>query len=394
MALGPTPRTPAQIAHSRAGLSERLRERRAEIEEAVLTRAHALGQESESTDLAYRQGLRAAVSVAIDFAIEVIECGEEAPPAPPPLLLAQARLAARNGVGLDTVLRRYSAGYVLLSDFIVEEAGRSGIPSEALRGLGGIQAVLDAVLEAVSAEYVAEKGRRSAGREERLARRIERLLAGEPMDTSQIAYDFDARHLGALARGEGALEALQESARRFDRRLLVLRREEATVWAWLGGRDPIEREELDRHLHANWPARATLALGEPGEGLADWRLTHRQAEAALAVALRGPERFVHYRDVALLAAILKDELLATSLRQLYLEPLEAERDGGEVARETLRTYFASGCNVSSTAAALGVKRHTVTNRLRATEEMLDRPLGTCSAEIEAALRLAQLTVSA
>ena len=33
--------------------------------------------------------------------------------------------------------------------------------------------------------------------------------------------------------------------------------------------------------------------------------------------------------------MLQDELLATSLRKIYLTPLEAGRDGGEVARETL-----------------------------------------------------------
>ena len=43
--------------------------------------------------------------------------------------------------------------------------------------------------------------------------------------------------------------------------------------------------------------------------------------------MRGPEPFVRYVDVALLAAVLQDDLLATSLRKLYLEPLEAERDG-------------------------------------------------------------------
>jgi DNA-binding PucR family transcriptional regulator len=89
----------------------------------------------------------------------------------------------------------------------------------------------------------------------------------------------------------------------------------------------------------------------------------------------------------LLAAVGRDELLAGSLRQLYLAPLEQTRDGGRVARRTLRAYFRAERNVSSTAAALGVDRRTVTNRLRAIEELLGRPLGSAATDLEIALRL-------
>jgi hypothetical protein len=93
-----------------------------------------------------------------------------------------------------------------------------------------------------------------------------------------------------------------------------------------------------------------------------------------------------YADVALLASILRDDLVATSLHKLYLEPLERARDGGKVARETLRAYFAAERNISSTAAALGVDRRTVRNRIRAIEELLGRPLKGSVAELEIALR--------
>lgn len=56
-------------------------------------------------------------------------------------------------------------------------------------------------------------------------------------------------------------------------------------------------------------------------------------------------------------------------------------------RETLKAYLATGLNVSSTAAALGVNRRTVTRRLRSVEESLGRPLETCVADLEVALRL-------
>jgi DNA-binding PucR family transcriptional regulator len=130
-----------------------------------------------------------------------------------------------------------------------------------------------------------------------------------------------------------------------------------------------------------------VTVGEPGEGLAGWRFSHQQAKAALPIAERRGKPVLRYADVAVLASIARDDLLATSLRRLYLEPLEGTRDGGRVARETLRAYFDAERNVSSTAAALGVDRRTVRNRLRGIEELLDRPLTGSLADLEIALRL-------
>jgi DNA-binding PucR family transcriptional regulator len=147
---------------------------------------------------------------------------------------------------------------------------------------------------------------------------------------------------------------------------------------------------LERRSAGVWPEHLPLAIGEPSQGPAGWRLTHRQAQAALLIALRSSEAIVRYSDVAVLASMLQDELLTASLRQLYLEPLAVGRDKGRALRETLRAYFAAERNISSTAAALGVNRHTVTNRLRVIEDRLECPLGSCAMEIDAALRLENL----
>src|ERR1019366_2130810 len=134
----------------------------------------------------------------------------------------------------------------------------------------------------------------------------------------------------------------------------------------------------------------SLAIGEASVGIDGWRLTHRQAQAAMLVALRRPQRITWYSDVALLAAVLRDQELARSLVEVHLSPLEDQKDGGAVARRTLRAYFAAGCNAATAAAALGVNRHTVERRLHTVEEKLGRLLHTCHAELEVALRLDEL----
>jgi hypothetical protein len=294
-------------------------------------------------------------------------------------------------VSLDTVLRRYFAGHSLLEDFLLEEAEAEGEldPAELKRILRSQAALADRLLAAVSDVYSEEANCRRHSAQRRRAERIERLLAGEPLDTADIAYDFGGWHLGMLTSGPGSQELPKSLAGPLQCRLLSVPRPEGTVWAWLAFRRRPDPEEIAAVLPADLSRGCTLALGEPGEGIAGWRLSHRQAAVALPVAQRGPRRAVRYADAATLASVLQDELLAVSLRRLYLEPLETERDGGVALRETLRAYFGAGRNVSSAAVTLGVYRHTVTKRIRIVEERIGRRLDQCAVDLELALALDQ-----
>ena len=163
-----------------------------------------------------RTGLRATVSAALEHGLSALECSEDRAPQVPPILLAQARLAVRGGVSLDTVLRRYFVGYTLLGDFVIEEAERSGLLKGAeLQQLLRAQAALfDRVIAAVSEEYAREEQGAPPNAGQRRAERVKRLLAGDLLDASDLGYDFDASHLGVLAVGPGASETLEEAASR------------------------------------------------------------------------------------------------------------------------------------------------------------------------------------
>ena len=67
--------------------------------------------------------------------------------------------------------------------------------------------------------------------------------------------------------------------------------------------------------------------------------------------------------------------------------LDDEGGGGTTARQTLRAYFKADRNTSSAAAALGVDRRTVANRLRSIEERLGRSLSRIGSEMELALEV-------
>lgn len=373
-------------------LAARLRERLPEIEAAISTRVHAISDPREVPDPRYVQGLDAALPAVLAYALAGLEQGERQLPEIPPALLAQARLAARNRVALDTLMRQCFAASALFADFLAAETERAGVASGAARRLQAAQTSLfDRLLAAVGEEYGREARNRPAGAAERRRECVKRLLAGELADSSDLGYELEAQHLGLMAKGEGAEELMRALAPRLDRNLLAVKREEESIWAcWLGGRRPLDAVDAAAALAELVPAGVVVTIGEPAAGLLGWRFSHRQAKAALPIAEGSGKSVLCYAEVAVLSAVLADELTTASLRSLYLAPLERARDGGEAARATLRAYFASHGNITSTAAALGVDRRTVRNRLLGAEELLGAPVARIANNLLVALRLDEL----
>lgn len=378
--------------HPHRALRARLEGRRPEIEEAILTRVCAISNPPETVDPSYLEGLRAAVRVAVDHGLDAIDHGGRQSPPIPVVLLAQARLAARNGVSLDIVLRRYFTGFTVLGDFLIEEAQAAGdVTGPALQRLLQAEASLfDDLIASLTEEYLRATVRGRDSLEQRRAESVHRLLAGEMLGASDLGYDLGAHHLGVIAIGPQAMEWIRGVAEAVDRRLLAVRRGDGVVWAWLGGRKPLSPGRLRASAARSRPEDVLMTCGEPGRGVTGWRLTHRQAAAVVPIAMRKKRSFTRYADDALIASIVRDDVLTVSLREQYLAPLEEQRDGGKAARETLRAYFAAERNAASAAAALGVSRQTVSSRLRAIEGRLDRPLSACVFELEATLRLDDL----
>jgi hypothetical protein len=374
----------------RGELVARLRERIAEIEDAIFARARTLSEGVGEEDPEYVAGLRATVSEALDYALIHIEKGEDWTGPIPSAAAEQARRSARVGVRLDTVLRRYAAGDRLLGDFIMDEADR--FPSQALRKVlrtHGPQ--VDRLMAVVAAEYMDEVARMKRSPTQRLAERVQRLVGGESLsDVGGLEYTFDAWHLGMIVKGSKAEPCARALAAGLDCQVLVVPRGDGIVWAWLGARRSLAVPDVERLLSNGVAGDATLAVGEPRRGLDGWRLTHREAQAAQEVMLRKPQRLTRARDVVLLAAVLRDDALAKSLSETYLAPLEGDSDSGAVLRETLRAYFSAGLNAATAAAALAVDRHTVQRRLRKAEEALGRLLLDCHAELVVALGLEEL----
>lgn len=373
----------------RAELAGRLRLRCGEIEKTVLAKIQPLADPVAGMDLAYAAGLRSAVAETVRYGIEGIEKGSEWPLPMPPAAARQARRAAREGVTLDLVLRRYATGNKTLEEFIVVEA--EDIPSRVLGQILSDQAPrVDRLLELVAGEYKDEyeRARRSPTRKK--TERIIRLARSDsPVSPVDLDYDFDIWHVGLILRGPNAELAARTCAERLGYRSLHAARDSETDWAWLSSRHQPAPRKLEGFLAESLPLEVSIAMGEPRPGLAGWRLTHREAQMALQAMLQSPQRIVRGRNVILRVGVTRDDTLVRSLLDGYLTPLKRHANA-EKLLEALRAYLATGGNAAAAAAAIGVTRHTVQRRIRAVEETLGRPFNSCQAELHVALQIDEL----
>ncbi len=378
-------------------IAEGLRARRVGIEQTILGRIGATSNPTEKAPAEYLMAQRAALAAIVEYGLAGVEQGARWESQIPSAVVTQARCAARLGVPHETVLRHCVAVHTQLEDHVMEEAERVGLPGHgaALRGIHTTQGLmLGHLIAAIADAYAQEERRAQSSPEQRRAERVRRVLAGERIDAVELGYELDVWHLGLIATGGGAVQVVRDLAR-LARSSLCVPIGERTAWAWLGGPRKLTVADVHRGFSATGsPAGgsrdASLAVGEPGEGVEGFRRTHRQAQAALSVALCRPQPFTRYADVALLTPWVNDADPAGSLVDVYLAPLYQARNGATL-RATLRAYVDAGRNVKAAAAALGVDRGTVAKRLNTIESLyLGHPLDQRMAELEVALCLEEL----
>jgi PucR C-terminal helix-turn-helix domain/GGDEF-like domain len=384
---------PASGSVTRERLVARLGEQADEIGKAIYAHVSPLAEavEREDDDPEYAEGRRVAIAELVECALVSLEQppGQLGPSVPLEAAM-QARRAARKGVSLGTVIRRYVAGEKLLARFVMEVG--DDLPAQELWSILASQAPpFDALLEVVTSEYTDEVARIERFPRLRLRRCVDALLAGHSfVRTPDLGYDLDAWHLGVILTGIRPEVAVHSLATALGSRPLVVPRDDGVVWAWLGSATELSVGDVEQAIHTSMLEDASVAIGDPRKGIEGWRVTHREALAGFRVMLRRPQKVIRGSKVILLAAVLRDEGLVEALRQTYIAPLDEEGGSERVLPETLRAYFSTGGNAVTAAALLGVNRQTVQRRIRRIEERLGRLLPTCQAELEVALSVDQL----
>ena len=387
------------LGPARIELAGRLRSREAELREAIFAHMRRVAPDAIADgDEQLALGLREMIAACIDCGLASIEQGAQWSGSIPPAVAAQARRAASSGVSLTTALCRCVASYTLAWSVVLDEVAHYDFPDEQrfallLQASAAMGSLLACVQAEIADAHSFEIRRRARSREQRRAEIVRRLLAREPVDASELAelgYDLDAWHLAVIATGTDAESAMRFLAAELGCRLLSVPQNAEIVWAWLGGEYRPAFTDIDRVQSKQGPANVSLAVGEPGRDVEGWRTTHKEAQRALLVARDRPRRITRYLDVALDATALQDEVLADSLIERYLSPLDDMRTSGQAARRTLRALFDTEHNVSSAAHALKVHRSSVHRWREEIEQRLGYRLHEHQAEIEVALRIENL----
>ncbi|MGD0240500.1 MAG: helix-turn-helix domain-containing protein [Streptosporangiaceae bacterium] len=332
----------------------------------------------------------------------------------PAAALEYARRRAQHGTSLPALLRSYRLGHACFADWclrgLAQQADDAQLITAATLSMSKIVAgYVDQTSEEIVAAYTGERETWLRNRSTARAARIRDLLSGERINASvteaTLGYRLRQYHVGVVCWTDGSAVAV-DSITRLEHAIshvaakaacadpVFLARDVSSAWAWL----PLGiRDRLDAVSSAAAAASADagggihFAFGDAAKGASGFRLTHRQALAAQAVALAAgtPPQAIAFGQVAPVAMMLGSPDLLRAWVLSTLADLAADDEHHARLRETLLVFLQTGGSYKTTAERLMLHKNTVQYRIRKAEESLGRPLGDSRHDVELALRASQ-----
>src|SRR3954454_16860787 len=249
-------------------LAGRLEEEVDELVETMLPRMRA---EVPDFDIGRRPELRDAELASIYGNIRAVLGalgGDRTQPHAPGEATEEARVTARAGVPLESLLHTYRVGHAVVWDRaldIAEEVAPDARSRNAVLKIGSrwLFSYVDAVARHVTIEYNRERDRIMRSSVDRRVQLVRDILDGATIDAGELGYDLDAEHLALVAPGPGAEDWLDELSRRVERRLLTIAVSDQVVWGWLGARRDLAAYEWRLVADVAVPEHTCAAVGEP-----------------------------------------------------------------------------------------------------------------------------------
>lgn len=322
---------------------------------------------------------------------------------PPVAALEHARAMAARGLSIDGTLRFYRLVHAYAWDLWVAALAEEGVHAarlaELLRETGAFMfAYTDRVSSGVSVEWLAERDRRQRRLAVERDRVVAAVLAGEPLDASAatraLGFAVSSPHVGFVCWSQGEVGDLESAAAEYAAavgtgRPLLVARSDRELFGW----QPVD----PRRAPVTTPPRqretrppVMIAVGSVQSGVAGFRATHEEALRARRLAgitALGPGQIVYFDDVRYLDLLTRDLAAARAFVAAELGGLAAPQERIAALRAFLRVLLSNDGNASATAAALGVHRNTVRQRLARVEELRGRPITVRGAELRAALAI-------
>ncbi|WTL59924.1 helix-turn-helix domain-containing protein [Nocardia sp. NBC_01499] len=335
---------------------------------------------------------------------------------PPAAAIEYAKRLAQHGVPVNALIRAYRLGQRRMTDFVFAELRAVDIPPEDR--IGVVETIttilfeyIDSITQQVVAIYEAEREQWVESQNSNRALRVREVLAGrKPVDvdaaTESIRYPLHWQHVALVMwypDTEDDSDQLLGRLQRFLRELaeavgtganpLFVAADRGSGWAWLPYRSARpDTVTAIRAFAGTRPGTPRLAIGEQGPGLAGFRRSHRQAQAAWSVAVTSglvAQRIIAAGDPGVGAAALLGGNITAAREWVdeVLGELAADNDNDARLRETLRVFLRTGSSYKAAATELDLHFNSVKYRVGRAISRRGRPISDDRLEVELALLL-------
>jgi DNA-binding PucR family transcriptional regulator len=337
---------------------------------------------------------------------------------PPPAAVDYAREFVRRGLPLDSLLRAYQIGHGTYFRRWSEKAhSEISQPEELVEaielGANWTFDYIETLSGGLARRYGEERERWVRSAAAVRAQVVDSLLAGEPADleasSRRLGYELDRSHQAFAVwtdawgnGGDQAFAMLERAALEMVEALgatapLLVPRAGLCLVGWVGWRGDRRFQAEPLRLDGGAFPEALAAFGSPARGVPGFSRSHREALYARKVAQltrRRPGSVTRYDDVALEALASPDVEQARAFVATELGQLAAGDDHSRRLSATLRIYLEENMSPLRASQRLGVHENTITNRVRAAQELLPHPIEDRWPELLVALRLIKLTQDA
>jgi DNA-binding PucR family transcriptional regulator len=331
----------------------------------------------------------------------------------PVAAMEYARRLAQYGIPLNALVRAYRIGQHMMNELVFAEVRAIDIPDPArYTVLEAISETLfqyiDSITQQVVVVYEDERERWLENQNSLRAMRVREVLTGhKAIDvdaaTTTIRYPLRWHHLALVMWYPESGTPGDEIGRlqRFLRELghassagaspLFIAADRTCAWGWLPYRGVTESATACiRDFALGRPDAPSIAIGTMAAGLAGFRQSHREAEAARRVALVGarPEpTVIGAEDRGLpLAALLGGDIGDTRAWVAgVLGDLAVDSDGDARLRETLRIFLRCGSSYKQAADDLNLHFNTVKYRVGRAIARRGREVAADRLDVEVAL---------
>lgn len=331
---------------------------------------------------------------------------------PPELTLSWVATMAQRGISVAAIPRCYVIG-MGLCDAALRKAVHGLAASEQVKwdltnvALNYLYEYCEKITGDLVDHYQRERELWVRGADSVRAELVFAILAGRPVDlhatSAALGYNLDRPHVALMVWSDPrnpdkpSLQALKRAAAQLAHHLkgmelLVVPAGSAMVWAWISG--PALTDQLPGDLSIDVPLLASV--GGLSQGVDGFAQSHRQAKDARrmsGVFSRAAGTVTHHREVALAALLTRDLPAAREFVKDELGELSSDTERNHRLRSTLVVYFEENMSWSRTAERLGVHQNTVMYRVQQAKELLSRSMADRRLELEAALRLAEVSAN-